>query len=67
METNYERAEIEIINFNKDDIITTSLENNTNELPMVSFPSSNKKKIQTEGHRNDSPSVFLYNYLPTQK
>lgn len=41
METNYERAEIEIINFNKDDIITTSLENNTNELPMVSFPSSN--------------------------
>lgn len=41
METNYERAEIEIINFNKDDIITTSLENNTNELPMVSFPSTN--------------------------
>ena len=41
METNYERAEIEIINFNKDDIITTSLENNTNELQMVSFPSSN--------------------------
>ncbi len=41
MEINYERAEIEIINFNKDDIITTSLENNTNELPMVSFPSSN--------------------------
>ena len=41
METNYERAEIEIINFNKDDIITTSLENNTNELTMVSFPSTN--------------------------
>ena len=41
MEINYERAEIEIINFNKDDIITTSLENNTNELPMVSFPSTN--------------------------